>query len=75
MAIVGGLIGGLIGVGFLAVAILFFTKRRGRSNLAPSAAYLQSSRGLGDAASRGQYAPVEGGLKTEVRKNHVTLPS
>jgi len=62
-AVIAGLIAGVIGMGLLAVAILFLIRRRRRSQIAPSAVYMESSRGVGDVASRGQYAPI--GLKTE----------
>jgi hypothetical protein len=57
-AIAGGLIGGLAGLALLATAIWFFMKRRKRSKMPPSVAYLRSSRNLTDAISRGHYAPV-----------------
>lgn len=75
MAIVGGLIGAVIGVGLLAVAILFFIKHRRRSQTAPSAVYIESSRDLSDVVSRGQYAPIGGRPKTEVRHLESCFPS
>ncbi|KAF5389796.1 hypothetical protein D9757_003669 [Collybiopsis confluens] len=56
-AIVGGLIGGLIGVALLAVWALFWIRRRNRSRIAPSAAYLDS-REHAEGAARGRYSHV-----------------
>ncbi|KAJ4487752.1 hypothetical protein J3R30DRAFT_842868 [Lentinula aciculospora] len=57
--LVGGLLGGLIGLALLAVAILFFIRRRRQLRTAPSTAYLEASRSKEDTATRGRYAPVQ----------------
>ncbi|KAJ3725771.1 hypothetical protein EV361DRAFT_615822 [Lentinula raphanica] len=62
-ALVGGLLGGLVGLALIVVATLYLIRRRRRSRIAPSIAYLEANRKKEDLA-RGRYAPVNA-LRTE----------